>query len=52
MPPPTLHGLPTLGGVCPVCSCPTLVLTVRQEEYATAYAYVCFECHGTPLANR
>jgi hypothetical protein len=47
----TLHNLPT-GGLCPLCSCPTLELTVRQEEHWTAYTYVCFGCRGTLLAPR
>jgi hypothetical protein len=44
--------LPLVGGRCPLCSCPTLELTVHQAEYWTAYTYVCRGCHGMSLAPR
>jgi hypothetical protein len=48
----TLHNLPIRGGLCPLCSCPSLELTVRQEEHWTAYTYVCHGCQGAPLEPR
>lgn len=51
-PSPTLQSLPIKGGLCPLCSCLTLELTVHHEEHWTAYTYVCHGCKGARLELR